>query len=57
MPSPDYSADLDLGEPPPELLEFARLHCGEDPDMRLQAIADLRDMIYGKTLFRGYGVP
>ncbi|XP_026726891.1 alpha-tocopherol transfer protein-like isoform X2 [Trichoplusia ni] len=46
MPTPDYSVDLDLGEPPPELMEYARQHCGEDPNTRLQAIYELREMIY-----------
>ncbi|XP_032510535.2 alpha-tocopherol transfer protein [Danaus plexippus] len=46
MPTPDYNVDLDLGEPPPELQEYARLQCGEDPNTKLQAIYELRDMIY-----------
>ncbi|XP_047042152.1 alpha-tocopherol transfer protein-like isoform X1 [Helicoverpa zea] len=46
MPTPDYSVDLDLGEPPPELVEYARQHLGEDPNTRLQAIYELREMIY-----------
>ncbi|KAL4712986.1 hypothetical protein ACJJTC_012056 [Scirpophaga incertulas] len=46
MPTPDYSVDLDLGEPPQQLQEYARQHCGEDPGTRLQAIYELREMIY-----------
>ncbi|CAB3230637.1 unnamed protein product [Arctia plantaginis] len=46
MPSPDYSVDLELSEPPPEVMEYARQHCGEDPNTRLQAIYELREMIY-----------
>ncbi|XP_013133983.1 PREDICTED: alpha-tocopherol transfer protein-like [Papilio polytes] len=46
MPAPDYSVDLELGEPAEELLEHARLHCGEDDSTRLQAIYELRDIIY-----------
>ncbi|XP_026488006.2 alpha-tocopherol transfer protein-like [Vanessa tameamea] len=46
MPTPDYNVDLDLGEPPPELQEYARLQCGEDPNSRLQNIYELREMIY-----------
>ncbi|XP_045511828.1 alpha-tocopherol transfer protein-like isoform X1 [Pieris brassicae] len=46
MPTPDYSVELDLGEPPPELQEYARRECGEDPNTRLQAIHELREMIY-----------
>lgn len=48
MPRPDCVEDVDLGEPPTELLEYSRMHCGEDPNTRLQAIDELRDMIYGK---------
>lgn len=47
MPRPEYCAELELGEPPPELADFARLHRGEHPDTRLQAIGELRDMIFG----------
>lgn len=47
MPTPEYSVELQLGEPPPEILEYARQHCGEDPSTRLQAIYELRDLIYG----------
>ncbi|XP_026323993.1 alpha-tocopherol transfer protein-like [Hyposmocoma kahamanoa] len=46
MPSPECNVDVDLGEPPPEVLEYARTHCGEDPNTRLKAIYELRDMIY-----------
>ncbi|CAH0726038.1 unnamed protein product, partial [Brenthis ino] len=46
MPIPEYNVDLDLDEPPPELQEYARLKCGEDPNTRLQSICDLKDMIY-----------
>ncbi|XP_049882132.1 alpha-tocopherol transfer protein-like [Pectinophora gossypiella] len=46
MPSPDYSVELELGAPPPEVMEYARQHCNEDPNTRLQAIYQLRDMIY-----------
>ncbi|KAI8428178.1 hypothetical protein MSG28_002413 [Choristoneura fumiferana] len=46
MPSPMYSADLNLEEPSPKVQEYALHHCGEDPDTRLKAISDLRDIIY-----------
>lgn len=46
MPTPEYNVDLDLGELPPDLQEYARLQCGEDPNSRLQAIYELRDIIY-----------
>lgn len=47
MPTPDYSVELELGEPPPEILQYARENCGEDPDTKLQAVSELRDQIYG----------
>ncbi|KPJ12264.1 hypothetical protein RR48_11520 [Papilio machaon] len=46
MPAPDYSVELELGEPAEQLLEHARLHCGEDDSTRLQAIYELKDIIY-----------
>ncbi|KAJ0182045.1 hypothetical protein K1T71_002767 [Dendrolimus kikuchii] len=46
MPTPEYSVELQQGEPPPEILEYARQHCGEDPNTRLQAICELRELIY-----------
>ncbi|XP_075992607.1 alpha-tocopherol transfer protein isoform X2 [Anticarsia gemmatalis] len=46
MPTPESHVDLDMGEPPPEVVEYARQHCGEDPNMRAQAIYELREMIY-----------
>lgn len=51
MPEEDFSVDLDLGEPPPELMKFAREYVGEDPDTRAKCIQDLRDLIYGKKLY------
>lgn len=50
MPTPDYSVNLDLEPPSPELQEYARIHCGEDPNTRLQAIYELKEMIYGKLM-------
>ncbi|XP_068621340.1 alpha-tocopherol transfer protein-like [Battus philenor] len=46
MPTPDYSVELELGEPQPEFLEYARLYCGEDESTRLQAVYELRELIY-----------
>ncbi|CAG9784215.1 unnamed protein product [Diatraea saccharalis] len=46
MPIPVYSVELELGEPPPQLLEYAHKHCGEEPGTRLQAVSELRDLIY-----------
>ncbi|XP_015835574.2 alpha-tocopherol transfer protein-like isoform X1 [Tribolium castaneum] len=41
-------AELDLGEPPKELLDWAKEHLGENPDTRCQIISDFRDMIYAR---------
>lgn len=46
MPSAKYSVDLELDEPSQEVMEYARQNCGEDPNTRLQAIYELREMIY-----------
>ncbi|RVE48770.1 hypothetical protein evm_006544 [Chilo suppressalis] len=46
MPTPVYSVELELGEPPPQLQEYARQHCGEDPNTRLKAVCELRDLVY-----------
>lgn len=42
----DVAAELDLGEPPDELKEFARRNLGESPDTRQSLVQELRDMIY-----------
>ncbi|XP_077300130.1 alpha-tocopherol transfer protein-like isoform X2 [Arctopsyche grandis] len=44
----EYSAELDIGEPPPEVLKYAREHLGEDPDTRTKCLQELQDMIYEK---------
>lgn len=41
-------AELDLGEPPKDLLEWAKENLGENPETRCQIVSDFRDMIYGK---------
>jgi hypothetical protein len=43
----DVAAELDLGEPPDELKEFARQNLGESLDTRPNLVQELRDMIYG----------
>lgn len=51
MPSDDrceVKAELDLGPPPPELVEYAKREINEDPETRCQVISELRDMIYGE---------
>jgi hypothetical protein len=44
----DVVPDLDLGEPPDELKEYARLHICESPDTRSSLLQEFKDMIYGK---------
>lgn len=47
MPSDNpVLAALDLGEPPQELLDYAKKEINEDPDTRCQVIADFRNLIY-----------
>lgn len=43
-------AQLDLGEPPEELLEWAKENLNEDAETRCQVLQELRDMIYGKII-------
>lgn len=43
-------AELDLGEPPQELVHWAKEHLNEDPETRCQVLQELRDMIYGKVV-------
>lgn len=52
MPSePDVLYELELGEPPQELLDWAKENIRENPDTRCLIIEDFRDMIYGKVDF------
>lgn len=37
---------LDIGEPPPELVEYAKNEIGEHAETRLQFCSELRDMVY-----------
>lgn len=46
MQPDDVSCELDLGEPPAELVEYAREELGESPDTRAAALQELRDMIF-----------
>jgi len=43
----DVVPELDLGEPPDDLKEFARIHIGESPDTRSSLVQEFKDMIYG----------
>jgi hypothetical protein len=44
----DVVPELDLGEPPADLKEYARKHIGESPDTRSSLVQEIKDMIYGK---------
>lgn len=46
----DEQISLDLGEPPLEILEYARRELGETDEVKCQMLQELRDMIYGKFL-------
>lgn len=48
LSEPEVLAELDLGEPPQELADWAKEHLDEDPETRCQVLQELRDMIYGK---------
>lgn len=51
MPSDnEVKAELELGEPPQELLDWAKREIGENPETRCQVISDFRDMIFGRYL-------
>lgn len=42
----DVVPELDLGEPPDDVKEFARQHIGESPGTRSSVLQEFRDMIY-----------
>jgi len=42
----DVVTELDLGEPPDDIKEFARQHIGESPDTRSSLVQEFKDMIY-----------
>ena len=44
----DVVPELDLGEPPDDLKEYARQHIGESPDTRSSLLQEFKDLIYGK---------
>ncbi|KAJ8960654.1 hypothetical protein NQ314_006046 [Rhamnusium bicolor] len=47
MPSDtDVLAELDLGEPPQELLEWAKENINEDPEIKCQILEEFRDTIF-----------
>lgn len=43
----DEEVTLDLGEPSPEVMDYARRELGETDEVKCQTIQELRDMIYG----------
>lgn len=40
--------EMDLKEPTPELFEYAKENLNEDPDTKLEVLAEFRDLIFGK---------
>ncbi|KAL1500879.1 hypothetical protein ABEB36_006303 [Hypothenemus hampei] len=45
---PDVLYELDLDDPPLEILDWAKEHIHENPDTKCLALEDFRDMIYGR---------
>lgn len=43
----DEQISLDLSEPPPDVMEYARRELGETDEIKCQMLQELRDMIYG----------
>lgn len=43
----DEQIGLDLNEPPPEVMEYARRELGETDEVKCQTLQEFRDMIYG----------
>lgn len=48
-PKKDEQFTLDLSEPPPEVMEYARREVGETDEVKCQTLQELRDMIYGNS--------
>lgn len=44
----DEQIRLDLSEPSPDVMEYARRELGETEEVKCQMLQELRDMIYGK---------
>lgn len=47
QPLDDEEVCLDLGEPSPEVIDYARRELGETDDVKCRTLQELRDMIYG----------
>lgn len=43
----DEQITLDLCEPPPDVMEYARRELGETDEVKCQTLQEFRDMIYG----------
>lgn len=43
----DEIVNLDLDEPPPDVMEYARREVGETDEVKCQTLQELRDLIYG----------
>lgn len=43
----DEQISLDLTDPPPEVMEYARRELGETDEVKCQSLQEFRDMIYG----------
>lgn len=44
----EIKVELDLGEPPQCVLDYARENFGETPETRLRKLDEFRDYIFGK---------
>ena len=45
----DEQITLDLSEPPPEVMEYARMELGETEEVKCQTLQEFRDMIFGNS--------
>lgn len=45
----DVRISLDLGEPTPEVMEYAKREIGETDEVKCQMLQEFRDMIYGNS--------
>lgn len=52
----EVKSQLDLGEPPQHVLDWAKENIRENPETRDQVIEEFRDMIFGKS-FRLNRIP
>lgn len=47
----EVRSELDLGEPPQDVLDYAEKELAEDPETRCQVLEEFRDLIYGNWIF------